>query len=329
MKGNDFSGKAMEGTERQRRLRPMERTACKMSEQKKISCIALDLDGTTLKDDKQISERNRKAIEDAVSAGVSVVIASGRSFSSLPESVTSIPGIEYAVTSNGAAVYRVRDGVRIHKVLLEPESVDEILRITGGIRLGMEAFIRGIPYAQKDYIGDPVSYGAMPYAVSYIQSTRRPVENIREYVRSRRKELDGIDLIVADEEKRKEIREALESARLPLYVTSSVKNRVETAAQGAGKAEGLRFLQKLLGIPREETAAFGDADNDIDMLRAAGFSFAMENASPGCRAAADFITKTNQEDGVAFGIYEVLGIPESGAEPDAHAPEGGAPDYCT
>ena len=68
---------------------------------KKISCIALDLDGTTLRDDKGISEANRKAIEDAVRAGIKVVIASGRSYSSLPESVTSIPGIEYAVTSNG------------------------------------------------------------------------------------------------------------------------------------------------------------------------------------------------------------------------------------
>ena len=51
---------------------------------KKISCIALDLDGTTLRDDKGISEANRKAVEDAVRAGIKVVIASGRSYSSLP-----------------------------------------------------------------------------------------------------------------------------------------------------------------------------------------------------------------------------------------------------
>ena len=101
----------------------------------------------------------------------------------------------------------------------------------------------------------------------------------------------------------------MSTAGLPIYVTSSVKNRVETVAEEAGKAGGLRFLQQLLGIPRQETAAFGDGDNDIDLLEAAGISFAMENASRACKAAADYITKSNQEDGVAYGFYEILGIP--------------------
>ena len=281
---------------------------------KKISCIALDLDGTTLRDDKGISEANRKAVEDAVRAGIKVVIASGRSYSSLPESVTSIPGIEYAVTSNGAAVYRMRDGVCIRRVSLEPEAVDGILEITEGLTLGMETFLEGIPYAQREYVEDPVRFGAMPYAVNYIRSTRQPVEDIRAFVRFHRGELDGIDMILGDEEKRLALWKKLQDSALPLYITSSVQNRVETASREAGKAGGLKFIRDLLGIPAEETAAFGDADNDIDMLEASGFGFAVENASPACLAAADYITRSNREDGVAFGIYEILGIPASEKE---------------
>ena len=279
-------------------------------DKRKISCIALDLDGTALRDDKRISRQTRRAIEDAVRAGISVVIASGRAFRSLPESAVSIEGIRYAVTSNGAAVYRMEDGACIRRVLLEGEAVEGILRVTEGMALGMEAFQNGVPYAQREYIEDPVRFGAMPYAVSYIQSTREPVSNIREFVRRNWRELDGIDLIVADEEKRKNLWSRLKNSSFPLYVTSSVRNRIEITSRQAGKAGGLKFLQELLDIPKEETAAFGDADNDIDMLEAAGISIAMENASPGCKDAADYITKSNREDGVAFAIRHILGIPE-------------------
>ena len=283
-----------------------------MTEKRKISLIALDLDGTTLKDDKSISRETRNAVWDAVRAGIQVVIASGRSCSSLPESVLSIPGIEYAVTSNGAAVYRLADGACIRRVTLDPAAVDGILRLTEGRTLGIEAFLEGVPYALRAYVEDPLLFGAMPYAVSYIQSTRKPVEDIRKFIKEHRESLDGIDLIVKDEEERGKIRRRLEKSGLPLYLTSSVKNRIETASPEAGKAAALKYLQDMLGISAEETAAFGDADNDIDMLRAAGIGIAVENASPGCREAADYITKSNREDGVAFAIRKILEIPGKG-----------------
>ena len=72
-----------------------------------IQCIALDLDRTTLNEHARLSEGNRQALEHAISKGVHVVIASGRGFASLPKDVISIPGIEYAITSNGASVYHI------------------------------------------------------------------------------------------------------------------------------------------------------------------------------------------------------------------------------
>ena len=75
----------------------------------KIECVALDLDRTTLNVRGELSAVNRRAIEQAVEAGIHVVIASGRAYSTLPKEVTEIEGIEYAVTSNGASVYRISD----------------------------------------------------------------------------------------------------------------------------------------------------------------------------------------------------------------------------
>ena len=74
----------------------------------RIRCIALDLDRTTLNSEGHLSERNRRAIERAISSGIQIAVASGRSLDSLPGEVLEIPGIRYAITSNGAAVYDLK-----------------------------------------------------------------------------------------------------------------------------------------------------------------------------------------------------------------------------
>ena len=68
------------------------------------------------------------------------------------------------------------------------------------------------------------------------------------------------------------------------------------------------YLTVWLGLEKEEIAAFGDGDNDIDMLEFVGTGIAMENASEHCKNAADIITRHHDEDGVAYGIYEILKI---------------------
>ena len=67
-----------------------------------IRLVALDLDGTTMNSDNRLSDYNRKSLEAAVQAGIQVVVASGRAFDALPKEVLAIPGLQYAISSNGA-----------------------------------------------------------------------------------------------------------------------------------------------------------------------------------------------------------------------------------
>ena len=91
-----------------------------------------------------------------------------------------------------------------------------------------------------------------------------------------------------------------------MYITSSVRQLLEISHRNAGKHSGLRFVLERLGLPQEAAAAFGDADNDADLLAYAGCGIAMANASPACLAAADAVTRSNDDDGVAWGIREIL-----------------------
>ena len=272
-----------------------------------IKCIALDLDRTTLNEHARLSGNNREALEYAISKGIHIVIASGRGFDSLPEDVLSIPGIEYAITSNGASVYHIPSGKRLMSYTLTPRSVQEILALTAGHHVAYEAFIDGIAYAQADYVENPGLYGAAN-AAQYIRNTRRPVPNFQTFLLEHRHELESIDLVVSSEAQKTELWDLLQRNVSDIYITSSVHQLLELSHRDAGKHSGVRYVADLLGLVPAQIAAFGDGDNDADMLAYVGCGIAVANASPACLAAADFVTGHHQEDGVARGIREILKI---------------------
>ena len=283
-----------------------------------IKCIALDLDRTTLDSQGHLSEENRTAIGRAASAGVHVVVASGRSLDSLPAEITEIPGVRYAITSNGAAVYDLCERKCLRQFKMTPESVEDILRHTEQGRMKIEyleeteisyeAFIDGRAFAESRYVADPVRFGAMPQAIPYIQSTRRPIEDMRTFIREHKSELDCIDLVVKSEEMKNKLWKNLWENVSDVYITSSVKQLLEISHRDAGKESGAKFLLEYLGLTREELAAFGDGDNDSGLLKYAGIGFAVANASPECRDAADEIVASNDENGVAQGINKILAM---------------------
>lgn len=274
----------------------------------KIRCIALDLDRTTLNSGGYLSERNRKAMERAIESGVEIAVASGRSLDSLPAQVLSIPGIRYAITSNGAAVYDLKEKSCLRQYKMKAEAVRDILAMTEHEDVVFEAFIDGKPYAEKAYVEDPVRFGAMPRSVPYIQGTREPVEDMRRFIADREEVMDCIDLVVKSEEYKKQLWKSLESHTRDVYITSSVKQLLEISDVKAGKDEAAKFLIGYLGLKREELAGFGDGHNDSGLLRFAGIGFAVDNAVEECRQAADRVVSSNDEDGVAEGIEYILNL---------------------
>lgn len=273
-----------------------------------IKCIALDLDRTTLNASGRLSDGNYNALCHAIENGVHIVIASGRSFDTLPKDVLAVPGIEYAITSNGAAIYHIPTSTCLHEYKMTPASVECIIQIAQQHETALEVFIDGKAYALKAYVEDPVSYGTTPQAIPYIQSTRIPIDDIISFIREHIDHIDSMDIVVSGEQQKQLIWNELKYNCDEIYITSSVSQLIEISHKDAGKHSGLRFIREYLNLKPEETAAFGDGDNDIDLLKEAGIGIAMENASSKCKDAATFITKHHDKDGVAYGITEFLKI---------------------
>lgn len=264
----------------------------------KINLLALDLDGTALRSNNTLSRNVKNAIERAYKSGIIIVAASGRPFASMPKAILDMPEFEYYIASNGAAVYD-RNGKRLQSVTLNECDVLKLLKLTESYDLIWEAFLEGETCTDSRYYNDPMSYGCSAAYVDYVRSSRGTSDDMRGYIYDNRKRLDSVEFVSIGRELREKLRYMIEKNIPTFYVTSSSKNFVEIMDGAATKANGLNFICDLLDIPLENTAAAGNADNDVDMILEAGLGAAVKNASPKCLDAADVIVESNDDDGIA------------------------------
>lgn len=260
--------------------------------------LALDLDGTLLRTDKSLSSRSRAALCKAVEEGHQVIISSGRPFGALPENVLHIPGVAYAIVSNGVSVYDLRKKKRIFYVPMDRAAAEAVLELAERMGGTPEILFEGEAYTTEDFVRNPMKYGVNEHGVSYIKSTRIPVPDIYAFARKHIGELDGIDLLTPDLQERAIYLEHL--AEIPyLYLTSSLPRLIEISAEGAGKGKALKKLADYFGHDSQKMIAFGNEENDLDMFEAAGCSVAVGNSPDAVKNRADVITGSNDEDGVA------------------------------
>lgn len=270
-----------------------------------IKLIALDLDGTALRSDNTLSPAVAEAIEASADKGLEIIAASGRPYCSMPESVLRLRGVNYVISSNGAAVHD-KTGARISEKLMRESEVKKLLSLTRGRDLIWEAFVDGATYTDIRYLRDPIKYGCTPAYVSYVQNSRGGLDDMRGYIYSNRARLDSVEYVCPDKALREEVRALLEKELNETYITSSSANFVEFMHKDATKSNALKWLCGRLGVSPRDTAACGNADNDADMIAFAGLKSAVANASDNCKAAADVILPTNDHDGVARLIETII-----------------------
>ena len=270
--------------------------------------VALDLDDTLLDRDSRLPPANRRALERALELGAEIVLATGRAYVTITEEMRTFPGIRYAITGNGAAIYdQTTDQAVMRRVLPEGAAV-RVLELLRDMDVAYETFLDGAAYAQSNYLGQLDTFATMDRAKQeYVLATRRPVPDIIAFIREYGNQMDSLAVIPRDLMVKKQVMELLRPME-EVYITTSAPRLVEINHRDCTKQQGLKFLAGMLGIPREKTAAFGNADNDAEMLSWAGVGVAVADATPMCLEAADYVTGPFQEEGVAEAFRNLFGI---------------------
>ena len=270
-----------------------------------IKLIALDLDGTLLNMEKKVPQGNYQALKECEKAGIQIVSATGRGVGGIPPMIRELPGANYAITTNGAVVADLKNNKAIKTCGLSNEMIQRILNIAKKYHSATDPFIDGRAITEPASIDHMDEFGLSPEMQKLIRDTREVVPNVMEYVKTTGAEAEKVNIFMADLEEREVLRKEL-MAIPELSISSSMYNNLEVNAKGADKGSALLWLADYLGIDREETMSFGDGENDIPMIQAAGIGVAMENALDTVKAAADMITLKNDEDGVAAAIRKII-----------------------
>ena len=272
-----------------------------------IKLIATDLDGTFVDDQKQLIAENVQAFAECAAQGIQIVPTTGRTIVGVQDEIKNLPGVQYVITSNGATVVDLKNNTFISKCLMKPQTVLKIMELAQNSEddIMYDAYVDGIGYTKQEFWDNLLHYVPNPAILDLVRRTRKPVPDSIEYIKSLGLDVEKINLFFVTEEARVRMRKVL--AEIPeVIVSSSLPNNLEINAVGADKGGALLRLAEILGIRREETMAFGDGENDISMLRMAGFGVAMENAEDHIKAVADHITVTNNEAGVAVALRKFV-----------------------
>ena len=266
-----------------------------------IRMIGVDLDGTLLNSEKQLTAYTREVLKKAIEQEVAVVVATGRPFSGVPDELKHFPGIRYALTANGARILDMQKQKVVYENLLSVESSEKVIDILRKHHAIHEFFVDGVGYMNEDGLKNVYAYFEDPHMAEYLQSTRITVKDVKEKLQAMKCEVDKLQGIFRNQKDKQEALEELNTLS-GIVVTAAMDNNLEINKEGTNKGLGLLQLGKSLGISREEIMACGDGGNDVEMLKEVGFAVAMANGSDPVKKAADFVTVSNDEDGVAKAI---------------------------
>jgi Cof subfamily protein (haloacid dehalogenase superfamily) len=267
------------------------------SRQRSVRLLALDLDGTLIGDDLEISPGVRRAIATAQHLGATVTLATGRMHSFAEPFARNLRIEAPLISYQGGMIRAVDTDEPLHRATMPRELVNEILNWQ--IERNWETVL---------YAGDD----------AYVANARHPQDFFFDNVGEHCSCVDDLHDVLNDHEPMKiivfvepgdgsHIEAQLEGrfGRL-VEVSRSHARIIEANPLGVSKADALQRLTRHLNISQHQVMAIGDQDNDASMLAWAGVGVAMGNASMASRAAADWVAPPLEKDGVAEAIHRYI-----------------------
>lgn len=267
-----------------------------------IKLIALDLDGTLLTDDKKITENTTEILRQAKDAGVYIVLCTGRPLFAIQPFIDHLglrDQADYSITFNGSTVQKNDTGESLlaHSLSYEEVKIAHAEMTKLGLPLdviSMDTVIH-LPAPFKEHMSE---YERMNPLMKVEDSEIEMLDPTRVF----NKMVVGLDQTYLDER----IPKISDELHATFNIMKSRPDLLEIIHKKASKANGIAQLADYLGIKQSEVMAIGDEENDRSMIEYAGLGVVMENGTKSMKEIAQFVTKSNEDDGVAYAVEKFV-----------------------
>ncbi len=259
--------------------------------------LALDLDGTLLGKENQISQRVKRNIKELKNKGIKVVLASGREPTSVSKFAKELELNEYIIALNGAIV----TDVDVKEIMFRKDIAAEISKDV--IHISEENGIQNVLFIEDRIYSSKKS----DYLDLFCEYAHEPVNIVGKLSDFYSNQKVGKIILVDEHDILKKAKDKIEEKfHRKVNVDFSKPFFLEIYNFKTSKGTMLSKIADSYGINREEIIAIGDGENDISMIEYAGLGVAMGNALDAVKERADFVTYTNLEDGVNYVIEKYL-----------------------
>lgn len=266
-----------------------------------IKLIAIDLDGTLLNEEKQISPENKEALAKAKAQGVKIVLCTGRPLAAMAHYLQELGLVEegdYSITFNGGLVQKNDTGEIIEKKAMAVSDIQRLYTLAQELELPLDVLSDNVVLQLPSAPNKQSLYNVLNNLLQFQPAELADITD--EFV------LNKAVIAYEQEELDAKIKE-IPSAYYDSYEIIKTRNvLLEFMPKGVTKAYGISLLAKDLGLDPSEVMAIGDEENDLPMIEYAGLGVAMENAVPFVKEAADHVTASNIEHGVAKAIQQFV-----------------------
>ena len=271
-----------------------------------IKLIGIDIDGTLLNKQKELTDANREALQAAADHGIHVVISTGRLLSEFRFLADQLPMMRYTVTCTGCQVIDLQTGADIFRQGMPASELRRIYHKLQHFDMMFQAFSDDDGSIHNDaWVLENAHLYAPRALARTMQATHIPETDFGGYIDRYTGMTNKIHIFFRTQALRDQAWKLVEDE--PYTLMSSASNDLELMPHGVDKGLGLKKLAAHLGLDMSQVMAIGDSGNDVDMLREAGLGVAMANATEDAKAAADHVLSyTNQEDGVAKAVWAVI-----------------------
>ena len=272
-----------------------------------IKLVAIDLDGTLLNSKQLLSKENKAAIKEAKAAGVQIVLCTGRplrSMKHLLEEADLLDENDIVITYNGGLIQKAKTGEIINELTLNRDECLDIYQL--GQKLNLP-----VNFIDLDYVYEP-EYPKGAESIYMNASRAIPKENALKFIDIDIDNLPNpfkINKIVMSrptEELDAMIPEIPASYHEKYNIYKSQPFILEVLPDHVDKGYSMRIIGDMLGLEKEQIMGIGDQENDLSLVTNAGLGVAMENATFEVKAEADYVTRSNEESGVAAAIKHFL-----------------------
>lgn len=267
-----------------------------------IKLLAIDLDGTLLNNQGQISQANRQALNRVRQQGVNVVLCTGRPYLYMKNLVDDLgfkSERDYIITFNGGQVQKAADGEIVEAFTLSKNDLERWHQEMMRLNLPLNAIDGQYVYDLVDHPVEPQSWYLKErptIASQQVSMTDFDLDHVFN------KLVISCEPAVLDERLL-----GLEASLADHYsYFKSHENLFEVVAKGVNKGNIVKRLAERLEIPLEQVMTIGDQENDKSMIEIAGIGVAMGNAIDAVKEVADYVTATNDQDGVAQAINQFI-----------------------